>query len=284
MLVVNIIGGLGNQLFQYAFYFFLKSNNYEVKLDDSYFENYDLHNGYELTKAFKIQPLMATSDEVNQFKHGFKRSNNILVYIKKRMFDLYDIQNLNDKTVKWEYKEKSKNINLLNIKNAYLIGYWTRESYFQEIRKSLIDNLQFRLELPLISNNSVILDELKLGTTIAIHVRGGDYNESARLGKRYYDNAINELMKITVIKSIIVFTNDKELTKKLMGNLTYKIADNNVGDQSFIDMYLMSQASHLIIANSTFSWWAAYLNKNAKAVVYPSGFHHISSFENWIEI
>lgn len=284
MLVVNIIGGLGNQLFQYAFYFFLKSNDYEVKLDDSYFDSYDLHNGYELTKAFKIQPVMATRDEVNQFIHGFKRSKSVLVFIKKRIFDLYDIQSLNDNIVKWEYKDKNKNTNLINIKNAYLIGYWSRELYFQEMRDSLINNLQFRIELPLTSNNSMILEELKLDTTIAIHIRGGDYSELARLSEDYYNNAINELTKITLIKSIIVFTNDKEFTKKIMGDLSYKISDNNMGDQSFIDMYLMSQASHLVIANSTFSWWAAYLNKNAKAVVYPSVFHHISSFENWIEI
>lgn len=284
MLIINIIGGLGNQLFQYAFYLFLQSNNYDVKIDNSYFNTYKLHNGYELTKAFKIEPIVATSDEVNQFLHGFKRSKNILVFVKKRIFDLFDVQNLSDRTIKWEYKNSKKNINLLNITNAYLMGYWSREGYFQEMRDLLIDNLAFRLELPLSKINLETLEELKQDTTIAIHVRGGDYTKFARLSEDYYIDAYNKILEITNIKSIIVFTNDKELTKKLMGNIPYKIIDNNKGDQSFIDMFLMSQASHLIIANSTFSWWAAYLNKNAKVVLYPKIFQEISSFKNWIKI
>jgi hypothetical protein len=284
MLIVNIIGGLGNQLFQYAFYHYLEMNNHDVKIDDSYYDTYRFHNGFELIKAFKLHPRLATKDEVNEFIHGFQRSKNIIVFFKKRLFDKFDIQFLKDTVVKWEYKNPLKNRLLLDLKKAYLIGYWSREQYFKEIRESLVNKLQFRLDHPLETGNLEILEELKSDSTIAIHVRGGDYSDLARLQKQYYIHAIQKIKEITEVKQIIVFTNDKQFTRNLLGQISYKIVENNQGDRSFIDMYLMSNASNLIIANSTFSWWAAYLNRTARVVVYPSVFEHISDFENWIRI
>jgi hypothetical protein len=284
MLIINVIGGLGNQLYQYALYYYLESKNYDVRLDDSYFDNYRLHNGFELLSAFRINPLMATKEEVSQFIHGFSRSKNILVFIKKRIFDRFDVQNIRNKTVKWEFQNQKKNKLLFGLNKAYLIGYWTREDYFKETRDGLVKNLQFRIDYPLDELNSELLAKLKLQNTIAVHVRGGDYSDLGRLQPEYYSKAITKLRELTQVDNIIVFTNDEEFTKIVMGKLAYTIVDNNGGSRSFIDMYLMSNASHLVIANSTFSWWAAYLNTTAQVVLFPNAFHNITDFENWIEV
>jgi hypothetical protein len=284
MLIINVIGGLGNQLYQYALYYYLESKNYDVRLDDSYFDNYRLHNGFELLSTFRINPLMATKEEVSQFIHGFTRSKNILVFIKKGIFDRFDVQNIRNKMVKWEFQNQKKNKLLFGLNKAYLIGYWSREDYFKEIRDGLIKNLQFRIDYPLDEVNSDILAKLKLQNTIAVHVRGDDYSELGRLQPEYYSKAITKLRELNEVDNIIVFTNDEELTKSVMGELAYTIVDNNSGNRSFIDMYLMSNASHLVIANSTFSWWAAYLNTTAQVVLFPNAFHNITDFENWIEV
>lgn len=284
MLIINVIGGLGNQLFQYALYYYLDINNYNVKLDDSYFDSYKLHNGFELTNAFKVQPRMAKRSEVEKFKHGFKRSNNIFVLFEKLLFNKFDVQNTNNKSVKWEYRKSKKNLALFNLTDAYLVGYWNKEDYLLEIRETLINNLQFRVRYPLDTINSNVLSLLNQENTIAMHVRGGDFRVSARLNEDYYIKAIEKISKRIEIKLILIFTNDEKFTRELLSDFSYTIVDNNKGDSSFMDMYLMSQAKHFVIANSTFSWWAAYLNKNANTVVYPSVYNKISSFDNWIEV
>ena len=275
-----MIGGLGNQLFMYSLYYWLQKGGHEVALDPSYFDFYSLHNGFELLEVFSISPRLASETEVNQFIHGFRESGSIYVAIKKKVFSLTDWQILRDSTVKWEYRDKKKNNRLFSLDSAYLIGYWSREDFILKLRSELSDHLEFNCQKKLSIENTESLDLVQKNTTITIHVRGGDYSMKARLGDDYYTNALSMFKDGLDFKDLVVFTNDPEHTKLVLKNYDFKIIDYNQGLDSNLDMFLMSQARNLIIANSTFSWWAAYLGNQNKRVIYPISFG-LASFEGW---
>ena len=281
MKIINIIGGLGNQIFQYAFYYWLKENGHQVAIDDSYFDAYNLHNGFELTNVFNIKPRIASNSEVNKYKHGYQRSKSFYVALKKKIFALSDLQILSDSAVKWEYRNVAKNQKLISLQNAYLIGYWSRETYLYDFQSKLQNHLQFQCVNNLSSLNKDFLRMIQKNETLAIHLRGGDYSESARLQRNYYLKAIEIVKRDNIVKDILVFTNDKKYASAVLDGLIYQIVDCNIGSDSSIDMYLMSMAKNLIIANSTFSWWGAYLNKSYSSVLYPKGFFEIVP-KDWI--
>jgi hypothetical protein len=283
MKIINIIGGLGNQLFQYALYYWLNEKNHLVKIDNSYFDTSHLHNGYELEYAFKISPNLASREEVDIFTHGFSRSNNPYIAIKKVVFNKTDWQLLSDRTVKWEYKKTRKNQKLFELYNAYLIGYWSKENYLLDIQHELRNHLKFKCEETLSNYNLAVLNHLQKDNNVALHIRGGDFANASRLGSSYYLNSLKKLADDPTKLNIIVFTNDENYTKQILDGLNYKIIDNNYGVNSNIDMFLMSKAKNLIIANSTFSWWAAYLNDSAKNIICPKRVFDVRPL-SWIEI
>lgn len=281
MKIINIIGGLGNQIFQYSFYFWLKENGHQVAIDDSYFDTYNLHNGFELTKVFNIKPRIASTSEVNEYKHGYQRSKSFYVALKKKIFELIDMQFLSDNAVKWEYRNVKKNQKLISLQNAYLIGYWSREWYLYDFQKRLQDHLKFECEKKLSMANKEYLRLIQKEETLAIHLRGGDYSETFRLQRDYYLKAIEIVMRDNIVNNLLVFTNDKVYASTVLDGLYYRIVDCNTGLDSSIDMFLMTKAKNLIIANSTFSWWGAYLNKSNNTIIYPKGYFEIVP-TNWI--
>lgn len=271
MIIVNIIGGLGNQLFQYAFYKWLENQNIKAAIDVSYFDNYQLHNGFDLMNAFLISPVFAAPEEVKEYIHGFSRSRNVYALLRKKYFQIFDRQLLFDRVVKWEYRNKQKNQKFLTLRKAYLIGYWAKEDYLKNFRDYLTNDLVFTCEENLDEKNKDLQMIVNSENTLCLHLRGGDYDMTSRLDSFYYSDAIGKVLEKKTISKIIVFTNDRNYTKSVLGELHYEIVDHNQGRNSFLDMYLMTKAKNLIIANSTFSWWAAYLNTNASMVFYPRG-------------
>lgn len=261
MIIARVIGGLGNQMFQYAFYKYLEySKQNEIKLDLSLFNNYSLHNGYELERVFNIDEKIADKDEIKRFKSKyplfFKIENKLLnknlifgtnhfkenkFYINKKIFD-----------------EK--------IKDFYVEGYFQTYKYIQKLDDSLFE---FKTKL------SQKEEQLFKGNTVSIHIRGGDYlsskKDNALFGnictKDYYMKAINYIKNNIENPNFLIFTNDKEYAEILFKYDNFQIIDWNRDRESFRDMYLMSLCKHNIIANSSFSWWGAWLNKNSSKIV-----------------
>jgi hypothetical protein len=230
-----------------------------------------------------VEPRVAEEFESNRFIHGYAKSKSIYCAIKKRVFNLLDWQFLGDNTVRWEYKNNSKNKKLFRLPNAYLIGYWTQEDYLETIRINLNNHLKFNCEKKLSKVNQNILHLIRKDTTLAIHVRGGDYSKDARLKDAYYRDAIDFYSKEIQTEKVFVFTNDFDYASFVLGDLDYEVVNHNVGPDSYIDMYLMSESKNLIMANSTFSWWASYLGNLNKSVIYPKEFKCIS-FIGWVGI
>jgi hypothetical protein len=264
MKIVNVIGGLGNQLFQYAFYLALKNKFTEtIKLDVTRFDTYELHNGYELEKVFNIQELYSTESEVENTHDG---GSSIIKRFQRKFL-------LNSKLGLFErgqdqffYNEQlfgKSNINL------FYKGYWQSFKYFQAIE----DQVKAKLQFPEMTEerNIRLIEYMGDKNTISIHVRRGDYINHPTLGgvcnSEYYAKSI-QYIKNNVQKPVfIVFSNDISWCKYNLNLDDSVYIDWNVGSNSYKDMQLMSLCKHNIIANSSFSWWGAWLNNNVSKIV-----------------
>lgn len=245
MKIVVFTGGIGNQLFQYMYCMHIKSTGHENVY--AAYQGKD-HNGYEIDRYFDCY---VKRDAVLQF----------FVRIIYRFRDLYHIQAMQRLFVKEDGKR--------NRWGFIHEGLWQDKRY-------LDDNLIDYKELVLSERNDEIKHQMVSSNSVAIHVRRGDY-----LSPRYrdwfwhldetdyYRKSIEYVESKLGSCSFFVFSDDIEWCRT---NLPIKRAcyiDWNKGDDSIYDMYLMSQAIVNIIANSTFSFWAAYLNKRSELTIYP---------------
>ncbi|MEE9408522.1 MAG: alpha-1,2-fucosyltransferase [Polaribacter sp.] len=267
MIVVRILGGLGNQMFQYAYAKALEHEGFNVKLDLSKFKKYKLHGGYQLDKyTINIQYADALSSTLG--KLGIKKS----VKEKSLLFDK----------------------NLLSLKgNEYIKGYFQTEKYFSEIREILLKDFTIKKEIAE-STKSFATNISSFKNTCSLHIRRGDYISDEKANSvhgtcslEYYKKAIEIILKKDKNTHFFVFSDDINWAKE---NL--KIENAMYIDHKTIpheDMYLMSLCKHNITANSSFSWWGAWLNTNKnKTVIAPKQWFVDKENEiacsNWIKI
>lgn len=244
MIIIKFSGGLGNQMFQYALYKTFEKLNKKVKANTLFFNNKSLHNGYELDKVFKIDINYASEEE------AFK--GIISNYVE-------------ESTDKYFSFDK----NILNLENGYLKGYWQNENYFKCNRELLLNVFDFRVND---TKNMIMLKEIQSSESVSIHVRRGDYLDFNDLfigvaSLEYYKDAINKIKNKVKKPKFFIFSDDFDWVKQNLELENSIFVDLNRANNSYKDMYLMSQCKHNIIANSTFSWWGAWLNRNANQIV-----------------
>jgi hypothetical protein len=280
MVIVQIIGGLGNQMFQYAFYKSLQDKGIKVYADLSDFEQYTLHNGYELERIFNLKVKKPSKFLLNLFRPN--QSKWIFRKLKR-------ILNLK-KAYRVEENEFCFDASFLSNKNHYYSGYWQSEGYFLNIA----DKIRYDFKFPEIpgTENQTVLQQIINTESVAIHVRRGDYLKNSLLGGicdlGYYDQAILSINSKIKDAQFFVFSDEMAWCRQNLNlkNATY--IDWNKGSNSYLDMQLMSNCKHNIIANSSFSWWGAWLNNNkAKIVVAPKKWINDSSstlaLKEWIK-
>ena len=274
MVIVNLMGGIGNQLFQYALGRHLSiKNNTTLRLDINGYKSYKWHN-YSLN-LFSI--------EEDYFPHNIVNMG----YLKFHIWLNMDKPN-NKKFHIVETKLKPFDSNILNAgKNIYLDGYWQSEKYFKEIRHVLLKDLIIKRELT--GNNKKISESINTCNSVGIHIRRGNYVTSAEANKihgictpEYYAKSILYIMQKIVQPHFFIFSDEIEWAKSnFIVNHPHTFVDTNKGfdgenyqdEKNVDDLRLMSLCKHNIIANSSFSWWGAWLNNNPdKIVVAP---------ENW---
>ena len=262
MIITKLKGGLGNQLFQYAVGRALALHNkLPLKLDLTVFENYKLHNGYRLDQ-FAIQAGIATENEIINLKGG----NNVL-FSALRKAGLFKRKSY--------FKEKrSSYFDARVFKNnfVYLDGYWQNELYFSNIREVLLRELS-----PINSMNDLgcdYLEPIKKSNSVSLHVRRGDYLNLKNinvLDVDYYMKAVEYIRKNVEKPTFFIFSDDLDWCKKSLGFLDGCIYVDRTQTE-IDDLKLMSFCRHNIIANSSFSWWGAWLNQNPnKTVIAPKG-------------
>ena len=277
MIITNLKGGLGNQMFQYATGLSLsKKNNTVLLLDISGYSdqrilNSDTPRFFDL-KHFEISAKIADSEQVKKTKYSHDLISKICRGINKKILkknyqDFHPelLINISDKI--------SKNPN----HNIYLDGFFQSEKNFSKIRPALLQEFQLKPEL--------ITDQVKYfqrqitgldsnRNSISIHIRRGDYVKNPQTKKYhglcpllYYRDSIDLIAESIDHPHFFIFSDDTEWVKE---NL--KISFNNtfvsgLGLSPQQELYLMSKCSHNIIANSSFSWWGAWLNKNINKIV-----------------
>jgi len=276
MKIVRVIGGLGNQMFQYAFYLALMKKYSNVKLDINGFKTYKLQD-YQLERIFDLQ----ISHSVN--------FNSIWMRIYRRIMKMDVIR-----------EDTLYHPEVLEIKGlAYYSGYWNSEKYFSEVESEVRDSFKFKNVL--VDRNKEISGQILNTNSISLHIRRGDYLETEINRKlygnictlNYYEQAINLIKERVENPCFFIFSDDINWCKENLKTENSEFIDWNTGDNSYIDMQLMSLCKNNILANSTFSWWGAWLNENKnKIVIVPSKFlnnmipENMDTFvpKNWIRI
>lgn len=280
MIIINILGGLGNQMFQYAFgYAISKKKNEVLKLDINSFETYTLRE-YEL-KLFNIETLLASKEEVEKIK--FKNENII-----EKLFRV--IRKKVKKTSKQYYKEPHFNFdnNVYNTQSdTYLEGYWQSEEYFKEFRRELLEI--FTLKNTLHAQSLEYEQKIVSTKSVSLHIRRGDYVTNLQTNSihgtcsmEYYKNSVVQINKIIEKPQFFVFSDDLDWVKENFNFIDEMILvelNNEIPDHE--EMHLMSKCKHNIIANSSFSWWGAWLNQNPnKIVIAPSQWFNDSKIDS----
>jgi len=243
LIIVKLVGGLGNQMYQYAAARRLaQKHNTILKLDVSEFQRYKLHK-YSLG-AFNIQEKFASQQD----------SAN-LTYVKERHFHFDpEVMNLGD--------------------NIYLDGYWASWKYFADIAD--IIQLEFTVKTAAAGRDSQLAEQIALSQSVSLHIRRGDYVSNPRTQQvhgscdiDYYLRCADEVAKTVKDPHFFIFSDDPQWAREnLKLNFPTTLVDHNGSEKNYEDLRLMSQCYHHIIANSTFSWWAALLNPKAGKMVF----------------
>jgi hypothetical protein len=256
---IKLTGGLGNQMFQFAAgYALARRNNVELSLDLKRFNQRPLHNGFELQNVFDI----------------YSKGNFSNKPLSSKLINIKEILNKIGKTFyTFEEPHFQYTPKILSIpKHTILKGYWQSELYFKNYTQEIRKIFSFCNQLD--KKNSLVANDIDQNNSISIHVRRGDYllKENNRHNvdlSKYYLKAIEESAKFFNNPKYFIFTDDSLwVTKNLILNYPHTIVDVNNGINSFFDMYLMSICKSNIIANSSFSWWGAWLNNKKDKIVY----------------
>ncbi|NGM63270.1 alpha-1,2-fucosyltransferase [Sphingobacterium sp. SGG-5] len=261
MKIVKFLGGLGNQMFQYAFYLALTKKGHKVKADLTDFEQYELHNGFELEDIFSFKLQRTTNFDRNLYL----THNRKWIWRKLRRI-------MGTKNAYWEENPKFQfNPHIFEEKRSkYYWGYWQHEDYLNLVEQELKEHLVFP---PFVDEKNRQQEAVIINhpNTVAVHVRHGDYIGHPNFGgictEDYYRQGITYMMKQTEDPLFVFFSNDINWCRQHFGDINAHFVDWNMGKDSFRDMQLMSLCKHFIIANSSFSWWGAWLSNHPQKII-----------------
>lgn len=257
MIIIQMSGGLGNQMFQYAVGLKLRSLGHEVKFDDYTEYRRDGARPIQLA-AFGIRYPQASHEEVIGLTDGSTKLKDRI----RRKFT-------GRKTTAYFESDRSYDPEALKHDPAYLIGNFQSEKYFYDIKDEVKKTFVFDPEI--ITEDAREWEKtIAESDSVSIHVRRGDYLDAADVyggicTDAYYDAAIRYMQNKHPDAVFYLFTNDSEWSKLFIDQHSYakvyavKCSEEYTG---YLDMYLMTKCRHHIIANSSFSWWGAWLGNN----------------------
>lgn len=267
MIIVKLQGGLGNQMFQYALGRHLSiKNNTDLKLDISALET----NNSSVTKrryglsVFNIEASLATKNEVAWFKKYLFR--------KGKFWFWYNRTIANRSRYAWEEHFNFEQW-ILDLKDpVYLDGFWNTEKYFKDIEDVI--RKDFILKEPLTDISKESLSLILKTESVSLHVRRGDYATDPKTNSwlgvcslEYYDKAIKRIGADIKNPHFFIFSDDPAWVKENITPPFPTIYVSGNPEKPEEDIVLMSKCRHNIIANSSFSWWGAWLNANPQKIV-----------------
>lgn len=261
MRLIKMTGGLGNQLFIYAFYMQMKCLHPNTRIDLSDMMHYHVHHGYELHRIFPTLPY-------NEFCINQKLKKVIeFLFFKTLLERKQDLSTLRAFFCKrlWPL--------------IYFKGFYQDERYFKPIEADVRRAFTFNPELCNEQTKALAARITADPKSVSLHVRRGDYlqpsvwrNTGCVCQEPYYRDAIKAMSARVSNVRFYVFSDDIEWARAHLPLPTDTVfVSHNSGFDSWQDMYLMSLCRHNIICNSTFSWWGAWLNAHSdKTVMAPS--------------
>lgn len=289
MNIVKISDGLGNQMFQYAFARKLEMvTGKKVKLDIRFINNEDStkrkeasclskKNSYRKYGLDNFKILLEEAEERDLKKWEYLINDAPLSHI------LYLLEKLNA----WPWKYCDEDLTELKMDNlfpTYYKGYFFNLKYYDDI-KSILQrefSVKDKIKLP-----SFLNDIIKNEVTISVHVRRGDFTKLNRdiSHKDYYPKAIEYINTKVQNPSYLIFSDDIEWVKDNLDICGKRIYVSDLMFQDYEELTIMKHCKHNIIANSTFSYWAAYLNTNPdKIVVCPKRWKTNIIPKEWIKL
>lgn len=286
MITVKLIGGLGNQMFQYALYRALELKGREVCLDDyTYFNRQSPppHLVYHLD-IFGLKYRKMDPDKMPAF----------LIDPKSLLFRVAHKYNCG---LRYYFeKEASKfDPDVFSPRNAnkYFEGYWQTDKYFEEYKKELKKDFSYIGEWS--EDNLQYRKMMENSNSVSLHIRRGDYLKIAHAvgnicTEEYYRNAIQYIKQQIEKPSFFIFSNDLEWCKSFFNdNDNVVFVEGNDVEHSYMDMILMTFCKHHVIANSSFSWWGAWLAPEGGITIAPSKWYQKASTpdiwcKDWIKM
>ncbi len=275
MIIIQMAGGLGNQMFQYALYKQLTGMGKTVKMDDEAGFREDAQRNPALA-AFGIAYERASRQEIEEMTDS---SMAFTARVRRKLFGRQ----------RRAYFEENKCFQpqIFEWDDIYLEGYWQSEKYFRDVGNLL--KKEFSLEsvrrnrdngYGLSEEAERYLNRIEQGESVSIHVRRGDYllpQNQDLFGNictdMYYENAVKKMMESRPDCTFYLFTNDNQwAAERLRERKDFPIVLVELpGNRDYETLMLMSRCRHNILANSSFSWWASYLNDNPdKQVIAPA--------------
>jgi len=272
MIISHVIGGLGNQMFQYAVGRALSlALNVPLFLDLRDFSGYALHQGFELERVFSCSVRSADHEDIDHVL-GW-RSSRIMhrMLLKPQLAWLRGSRFLLEPHFHfWDALRSAPS-------QCYIRGYWQSERYFANVANTIRQDFTFRL--PGEGDNLELAQQIASVNAVSIHIRRGDYVNNPKvvathgvLSQDYYQAAIAYVTSRVRDPYFFIFSDDMDWVKtRVQIEHPCRYISHNQGMESYNDMRLMSLCAHNIIANSTFSWWGAWLNTNpGKLVIAPA--------------
>lgn len=258
MVIIQLAGGLGNQLQQYALYRKFVRLGKEARLDTSWF----------LAKGQRGKVLAERELELDYFdrliyevctpeeKAHLIGQDGVFGKLKRKLIP---------GSIRWFHENEIYHPEIFTFEEMYLSGYFACEKYYADILHDLREKIQF----PTSKNplNQEMGKEMQNCNSVSVHVRRGDYLDPENVAMfgnictpAYYRKALEIVKEKVPDAHFYLFSDDIPYVKKEFGGDAYTVVDINHGKDSFYDMWLMSQCRHNICANSTFSFWGARLN------------------------
>ena len=268
MVISHILGGLGNQMFQYAAGRALAlTNDRSLLLDLSDFTDYQLHHGFELSRVFSLVATKAEPSTTHELL-GWRENYWARKILRRRQFSWLR----GEKFVvepHFNYWPDIVNVN----GDCYLYGYWQSERYFKAFEAIIRQDFIFRE--PLQEQNAELALDMATKQAVSLHIRRGDYVSDSKnhnimrvCDLEYYRLAINYIATQVEQPVFYLFSDDMAWVKQsLPMEFPCVYVEHNSGAESYKDMQLMSLCRHHIIANSSFSWWGAWLNAKPEKIV-----------------
>lgn len=263
MIITSISGGLGNQMFQYAIAKSIAQKNNDIfKLDLSFYRNQTLRK-YNLND-FNIDESIATENQIFELRGSegffFRTAKKInfpwvfpATYIKEKEITIFDER---------VYRLQG---------NIYLDGYWQNERYFIDIREALVKDFIPKKRISTEARN--YLKAIVETNSVSLHIRRGDYVVNSHTnsvhgvcGLDYYKRSIEHMKNKVFDPKFYIFSDDISWCKENFNFLDSKIFVDDT-QSALEDLELMKHCKHNIIANSSFSWWGAWLNSNTNKIV-----------------